>query len=347
MEDKYITFDGWWGGMNNVRMSYEMAAAVSVVTNRKLVIPPRVYVLFFSEHQQKETYFDFWKIWDKEAFKSAFPCIDYEDVPELQKYNTSGQYFDGICNDYPCITFGDKWSNHGPQQWPGQYMMYGEVRDDELFVKSINKERPTINLNRKEKIIHFPSSLLGYWYFNVYHESFQCVKQKLKKGLQLRPELKQKALDLMPGDYDALHIRRGDFLNTRRPSTLKLYDTLQDSLEKKIDKGRTIFIATDEKDKTLFDFLKETYNIVFLSDLTKDKDHVELALDMEICANGKLFYGSQYSTFTDYIHILRHYKNNTDCSRIGLNYEKPTVKNKEMPWLDEAYAWDNLWVHLY
>ena len=347
MENKYISFDPWWGGMNNVRMSYECAAAMSVVSNRKLIIPPKVYILFFSEHSNKKTYFDFWKIWDKKAFKSQFDTIEYKDVPELQKYNTDKQYFDGICSDYKCITFGDAWTNHGPQEWMGQYMIYGEVQSDPSFFKFKELDRPTISLNTKDKILHFPSSLLGYWYFHVYNEPHHKVKEKLKKGLKLRPEFIKKAKELMPDDYDSLHIRRGDFLNTRKPSTLKLYETLQDSLSKKIKKGRTIFIATDEKDKTLFDFLKKTYNIVFLSDLTKDKDHVELALDMEICANGKLFYGSQYSTFTDYIHILRHYKNNTDCSRIGLNYEKPTVKNKEIPWLEEQYGWDNLWVHLY
>lgn len=345
--DRYLTFDPWWGGMNNVRMSYELAAAMSVVTNRKLVIPPKVYVLFFSDHSNKNSYFDFWKIWDRKAFTSQFDCINYEDVPELQKYNSDSQYFDGICKDYPCITFGDQWSNHGPQHWMDQYMVHGEILEDTRYKKWKNEIRPSLNLNKPDKIIHFPSSLFGYWYFHVYHEQKHNIKEKLRKGMKLRAKYRTKAKKLMPKDYDAVHIRRGDFLQTRRDSTLRLYDTLADSLKNRVRDWVPLFIATDEKDKSLFDFLKKDYDIKFLSDYT-DADNVDaLALDMEICANAYHYFGSQYSTFSDYIHILRHYKGKNDYSRVGLNYEKPINNQIEMPWLNEPYAWDNLWVHLY
>ena len=36
MQDKYISFDAWWGGLNNIRMTYEMAAAISVITKKKI-----------------------------------------------------------------------------------------------------------------------------------------------------------------------------------------------------------------------------------------------------------------------------------------------------------------------
>lgn len=345
--DKYITFDPWWGGMNNVRMSYELAAAISVVTHRKLVIPPRVYVLFFSSHGDKNTWFDFWKIWDKEAFYSQFDCVDYEDVPELQKYNSDKQYFDRICEDYPCITFGDDWNNHGPQDWMNQFMLHGEISDDIFFNKFKREIRPIINLNREEKIIHFPSSLFGYWYFHIYNEPHHNIQEKLKNGLKIRAEYEGMAKKAMPKDYDAVHIRRGDFLNTRGPSTKFLYDNLIPSLQDKVRKNKPLFIATDEQDKTLFDNLRKEYNIKFLSDYVDAQSYTALALDTLICANAKSFYGSKFSTFTDYIHILRHYKNKRDTSRLGLNYNLPMVEFDDLPWLQETYSWDNLWVHLY
>jgi len=347
MAKKYLTFDPWWGGMNNVRMSYEIAAAMATVTGRTLVLPPKVYVLFFSDHSKKETYFDFWKIWDKSKFIRQFDTTEYVNVPELQKYNTSQQYFDGICRDYPCITFGDRWSNHGPQQWMDKYLLFGEIQEDAKFNDWQKDERPLMTLNREQDILHFPSSLFGYWYYHIYNEEHHNIKDKLKQGLQLRPEFKEKALELLPKDFDALHIRRGDFLNTRKPSTEILYENLATSLEGKVRKDVPLFIATDEKDKSLFDFLKKDYDIQFLNDLTEVEDYEALALDMEICSNAYYFYGSKYSTFTDYIHILRHYKNKNDYSRTGLNYQKPFINYKELPWRDEQYAWDNLWVHMY
>ena len=89
MPDKYLSFDAWWGGLNNIRMTYEMAAALSVLTNRTLIIPPKIYCLFLSEHDQKDSFFDFWNLFDKELFYKYFDCIDYEKYFHLSIDNSA------------------------------------------------------------------------------------------------------------------------------------------------------------------------------------------------------------------------------------------------------------------
>ena len=47
MMNKYISFDWWWGGFNNIRMCYEMVGAMSYVSGRKIILPPLGYCLFY------------------------------------------------------------------------------------------------------------------------------------------------------------------------------------------------------------------------------------------------------------------------------------------------------------
>ena len=57
-DNKYISFDPWWGGFSNIRMTYELVGALSVITDRTIILPHRIYCLFLSEWQDKKTWFD-------------------------------------------------------------------------------------------------------------------------------------------------------------------------------------------------------------------------------------------------------------------------------------------------
>ena len=75
MEEKYVSFDSWLGGVSNVRMSYELIASISIITTRTIILPPKVYCCFFSNVNQKSTFFDIWNILDKAAFIKEFKCV--------------------------------------------------------------------------------------------------------------------------------------------------------------------------------------------------------------------------------------------------------------------------------
>ena len=65
------------------------------------------------------------------------------------------------------------------------------------------------------------------------------------------------------GIFDALHVRRGDFQfpPTQLPAD-KLYDLSKGELYEKA----TLYVATDERDKTFFDVFRKHYDVVFLDD---------------------------------------------------------------------------------
>jgi GDP-fucose protein O-fucosyltransferase len=73
-----------------------------------------------------------------------------------------------------------------------------------------------------------------------------------------------------------------------------------------------VYIATDERQKTFFNPLKEYYNVKFLDDykdelLTDINKNFYGMIDQLIAARGRNFYGCWHSTFTGYIMRMRGY----------------------------------------
>ena len=143
MKDKYISFDWWWGGMNNIRMTYELVGALSYVTGRTIILPPKGYCLFLSDHDNKNSFFDMWKLLDKEAFLSQFNCIEYEDSI-LTKYSSEQQYFNEINKDIHCVLFNDEYNNWGPQAFPNKSVIVHSIEDLKHF-KEWTQDRETIH----------------------------------------------------------------------------------------------------------------------------------------------------------------------------------------------------------
>ena len=93
-DKKYISFEPWSGGFSNIRQSYETIAALSIITGRTIILPPKMYCLFFTEFRKKNTFIDIFDALDKEAFLNEFDCVDYYDVPEYTQFENQFGYFD-------------------------------------------------------------------------------------------------------------------------------------------------------------------------------------------------------------------------------------------------------------
>lgn len=350
MEEKYVSFDGWWGGYSNIRMTYELVAAISVITNRTIILPPNLYCLFLSEHNDKSTFFDMWKTLDIEAFKKQFKCVHYEDVPEYTALENDVHYFSGVDKVAKCILFGGEYKDWGVQTGIfDNQVMACNISDKEDFNK-FSKGRNLINLNCEDKFIHFPRNLFGHFYYHVYGDGptqRNIIKEKIKKGIRYRKEYEYLADDVRDiiGDYNAIHIRRNDFLAVRKETAVPQLNTLLEDIENRIPTDLPLYIATDEKDKSLFNFLKEKYKIYFLENFHFGlQGHETLMVDQLICSKAKIFLGSKFSTFSDYINVLRGYSGNRmDFHREGTNFLMPSLYYDRFPWEVENYSWDKIW----
>lgn len=340
--EKYISFDSWWGGLNNIRQSYELAAAISYITKRTLILPNKIYIDHISDHSNKKSFINIWNIFDEKLFKDNFSCIDYIDVDEYQKYNSSTQYFENIVNNIKCIPEDIKYNIWGPQGDLFNYVFTTSNITDEF-----KNNRQVVNLNIEDKFIHFPRNLFGHFYHMINFNSFEeydIFKNKLKNGFVVKKEIELLAKALFNKDYNSVHIRYGDFIDIRKNSTDIISNNLLNIFKNNFEKNKDVYIATDEQDTSKFNFLKKDYNILFLSDLIKEDipPYLEAILEIVICSNSNIFLGSKYSTYTDYINILRHYKNKKNFSKKGLNYDYTNLDNNI-----KNYSWDRLFVEMY
>ena len=74
----------------------------------------------------------------------------------------------------------------------------------------------------------------------------------------------------------------------------------------------TVFVATDEKNKTWFEPIREHYKMWFLGDFQEElkgvhKNYMGM-VDQLVASKGRVFVGSYHSTFTGYINRMRGYR---------------------------------------
>lgn len=115
------------------------------------------------------------------------------------------------------------------------------------------------------------------------------------------------------GIYDSFHVRRGDFQYKRtRLSAEELLKVSQPHLQE----GTTLFISTDEKDKSFFEPLAKEYDVSFLSDymdLVKGLPPNYFGMvDQIIASRGNVFFGTWFSSFSGYINRMRGYRSVKD-----------------------------------
>jgi GDP-fucose protein O-fucosyltransferase len=112
------------------------------------------------------------------------------------------------------------------------------------------------------------------------------------------------------GGFDTMHVRREDFkgLDTYKDGIIQPHQMVDAQF---FAPQRTVYIATDERDKSFFEILHQHHTILFLHDF----DYVIEGIDPNyygmieqlVCAKGDKFVGTYYSTFTGYINRVRGY----------------------------------------
>jgi GDP-fucose protein O-fucosyltransferase len=137
-----------------------------------------------------------------------------------------------------------------------------------------------------------------------YVDEIQCAAARIVQGIR-----EQAATNDNPnGDFDTFHIRRGDFQYKKtRISAEKIYEISKDTLTE----GSTVYLATDERDKSFFAPLLKKYRVLFLDDLVHLIPGVNTnyygMIDQLVASRGRFFFGCWFSTFTGYINRIRGY----------------------------------------
>jgi hypothetical protein len=140
-----------------------------------------------------------------------------------------------------------------------------------------------------------------------YIDEIQCAAARMVHGI--RERARKRHPDTNPdGDFDTFHVRRGDFQFTVTRATA---EEILEMARKKLTENSTVYIATDERDRSFFQPLKDHYDVVFLEDFDHELQNVNTnyygMIDQLVASRGRIFYGCWFSTFTGYINRLRGY----------------------------------------
>lgn len=138
-----------------------------------------------------------------------------------------------------------------------------------------------------------------------YIDEMQCAAARIVHAVRQRAIEKGTSED---GEFDAFHIRRGDFQYKKtRVEASVIYGRTKDL----IPEGTTVYIGTDERKKEFFQPLKDHWDVVFLDDYMHLIKGINTnyygMLDQLITSRSRKMIGCWHSTFTGYINRIRGY----------------------------------------
>lgn len=138
-----------------------------------------------------------------------------------------------------------------------------------------------------------------------YIDEIQCAAARIVEGLRKHVKKKTKGKST---EFDTFHVRRGDF---QFKTTRIEIDEIIENTKEHLTLGSTIFVATDERNKSFFGPMKEMYDVLFLDDFMDELKGVNSnyygMIDQLVASRGRLFFGCFFSTFTGYIMRMRGY----------------------------------------
>jgi len=156
-----------------------------------------------------------------------------------------------------------------------------------------------------------------------YIDHIQCAAARVVTAVRKRTSDRTEGAST---DFDTIHVRRGDF---QFKEVWVEAETILDQLKKVLtDPTTTLYIATDERDKSWFKPIVDHYaDVVFLDDMLSEVEGINTnyygMVDQLVASRGKNFFGCWFSTFTGYINRLRGY--HTDDQKL------PGYENGETP----------------
>lgn len=257
--------------------------------------------------------------WDPEKCAAVFPAsTNPKDLEELRQIEKSIQHnppqFEEFVghpvpiNGTPLERLRENWAGRS------NLCLYDEAMQQATFLHF-----PVDRKLQARLLVHFYAFIFFQdWRHDLWMKRFirdhvryvdeiQCAAARVVAGL--RREARRLVPNNPDGEFDAFHVRRGDF---QYVSTRVDASKLLEMAQRKIPEGAVLYMATDERNKSFFNPLKEHYNLFFLDDFHDEallgiNTNYYGMIDQLIATRSRTFFGCWFSTFTGYINRLRGY----------------------------------------
>lgn len=142
-----------------------------------------------------------------------------------------------------------------------------------------------------------------------YHNELMCAAARVIDAI--RERVRRRNIPNHTNDsFHTMHIRRGDFVLQYKDVVVGA-EMISDVAKDILEPNSTVFIATDEKNRSYFDPLTKHYDICFLDNFADQLKNVNVnyfgIIDQIIASKGDIFIGTWFSTLSAYVNRLRGY----------------------------------------
>ena len=311
----YFLYEKYPGGFNNIRMSFELAVAISFLTNRTLVIPPDSSYYLLDEICNVQDFF--------EDSNYGIRAITYR---EFQKEENVFIPFSKIREQ--CRVYSDKVFE--------LVLNFEKVPVPEKFTK----KRRVVNIEdiftENDRYVFFDKNLLGNFYQTLYSKENDKLKSLISKYVRYKNIIFDIAFSfinvLEDKKYYSVHVRRNDFqYKDLHIDSQELFNYVSSY----VPLGEKLYIATDHQDKSFFDIFKQNYDLYFYEDIASQLPHLTVQsywipiIEQLICARGIKFIGNKLSTLSSYIYRMRGFMKDINDKNYYLNTETELPENQK------------------
>jgi len=330
--EKYILFDPWDGGLNNKRMSLELACVIAFRMNRILVIPKLNKVAFFNNLYDYNEFFDINDI--------GIKYILMDDFCKIKNIENNWESIKSICTVF----------NFAPDH--SYINLIKNDNTDNQIIEKQSTNRKIIHINNIPECILFDKNLLGSFYSMIYDTKMYEISRFVKKHIHYRENIffeAKKIVDFILetyGNYYSIHIRRSDFLHHYKFVCVPI-EYIFENIKTLFPIGSNLYISTDITELNELTILSDNYKIILLKDikhLFQENINEELfgLIEQIICSRGIKFMGTQLSTFSNYIYRLRGYMDDIADKKYYINNcNRHDFDDKS--WIEIWGGNDNMW----
>lgn len=376
--EKFMTFEFDHGGWNNIRMCMETVFVLATALGRTLVLPPprRMYLLGGDTHSAEDFFHlqDFdraaLKIITTSEFVNNLPADISPPGSKIMNSLKSEASWSKSGNSDDVVSWLERTATIFPWTRNNQFVAFPEARGAVLDKKDARmrpfeaRQRSPFNPLEnhdlmQQSVLHVSASEpyrpLTHFYASIYFGSLETdryMKRMIRDSFHYGDHLFCSAKPIVDalreeaeGDYYSAHVRRGDF---QYPEAFMKADDIVGSWLTHIPAGSLVYVSTDEHDKDFFTPFHEHFRLRFL-DMYKSPHRAAVErvkgnhlgmLEQIVAAQGGIFFGTWWSTFTGYIIRMRGYAGKDKLSW----YSLPDYRDEMQHWADPSgAAWWREW----
>ena len=308
-DSKYILFQIDCGGLNNIRMQYEILTVIAWLSKRTLVLHPKTtWYLLGNTKLKPEDIFDF------NCWASHIPILRWNEWLDRLKKNTDlgeNTYRQFFIN----LESGDYGKVHEPIWSPGKTKFKAEFleNNEDIWYFYCDRLKHKVEVETFRNLDHRMLGNTECYFDYLPPNKMKELRRLIWNSLKFKEEYYIKTqkilndLKLKSGEYNALHLRNWE--GAQPQYRLRSQEEVIDNLMS-LDKEKPILFLSQDVLKNLPERLREkvelflkTYKLIRPNQ--NNKQFEQSIIEMLMCVPAYRFYGSPSSTYSTGIMMLR------------------------------------------